>query len=174
MNLSDKNETVLSKHLASFYQDNFNTIFKLDEERTNKIKDHYKKNVKKIFTHTYTSELANFPENLDDGGAPPAEKTDEENNQNGFKVNIAEEYDSYFDQLLENEDFPKFVSSMFSLCVFMLLNDPPLSVPIDNFKNRKFVYRRYKKNEYVCIDGFAKDGAPCIVILPSVVRNNYP
>ncbi len=174
LNLSDKNESVINKHLTSFYQDNFNTIFKLDEERTNKMKDHYKKNIKKILTHTYTSEIANFPENLDDGNAQSSENSPEETKENAFKVDIPEEYESYFDQLLENEDFPRFLASTFSLCVFMLLNDPPLTVPIDNFKNRKFVYRRYKKNDYICIDGFAKDGAACIIILPAVLRNNYP
>lgn len=55
----------------------------------------------------------------------------------------------------------------------MLLHDPPLRVPVDNFKNRKYDYKLFKKNEFNCIDGFAKDKAISLIILPAVSRNNY-
>ena len=75
--------------------------------------------------------------------------------------------------MLDSDDFDKFVQTLFSLCVYMLLHDPPLRVPLDNFKNRKYEYRRFKKNEFICIDGFAKEKAPSLVILPAVCRNTY-
>jgi len=177
LNLGEKSEADIKKHLANFYQDNHSSIFKLDEARFEKIRNLYKKLSEKIFTHEYTNELANFPPEDETGAEEPKEADDTENNQEEkevFKVEIREEYQEQFEEMLETDDFNKFVSSVFYLCLFMLLNDPPLRVPIENFKNRKFVYKRFKKNDFICVDGFAKENSPCLVLLPAVVRNNYP
>ena len=181
LNLGEKSEAEIKKHLANFYQDNHSSIFKLDEARFEKIRNLYKKLSEKIFSHEYTDELANFPPEDETetvkAEEPKEEKTDDtENNEEKqvFKVEIREEYQEQFEEMLETDDFNKFVSSVFYLCLYMLLNDPPLRVPIENFKNRKFVYKRFKKNDYICVDGFAKENSACLVLLPAVVRNNYP
>ena len=208
---NEKNETAIKKHLVNFYQDNYATIFKLDETRLDKIKNLYKKYAEKVFAHVYTSELANFPPEADEADTPQLpsqitanmhskstelsltqEKTvpeetvevnkDDEGNtsnvtkeeENTFKVEIRDEYQEQFDDLLEMEDFSKLVQSVFYLCLFMLLSDPVLRVPIENFKNRKFTYKRFKKNDYICVDGFARENSPCLVLLPPVTRNNHP
>lgn len=210
---NEKNETAIKKHLVNFYQDNYATIFKLDETRLEKIKGLYKKYAEKVFTHIYTSELANFSPENDEPDTPqlpsqvavnmhskPSEQPkpqeegqddqnsakeevevnvssiekDEEEEENKFKVEIREEYQEQFDDMVEMEDFSKLVNSVFYLCLFMLLSDPVLKVPIENFKNRKFVYKRFKKNDFICVDGFAKESSPCLVLLPPVTRNNHP
>ena len=195
LNLNEKSEAEIKRHLANFYQDNHNTIFKLNEERLEKIKNQYKKNIDKVFAHTYTNELMNIPpEDENDEKSTKEEKKENEektneneqeenieNNkeekdeeENPFQVEIREEYQEQFEEMLETDDFSKFVNNVFYLCLFMLLNDPPLRVPIEGFKNRKFIYKKFKKNDYICVDGFAKENSPCLVLLPAVTRNNYP
>ncbi len=185
LNLSEKSEADIKKHLANFYQDNHSKIFQLTEERLEKIKAQYKKSVEKVFSHTYTSELENIP--LEDNlkrreeaaqANDERDKKEGEQEENGedvkqFEVEIREEYQEQFEEMLETDDFNKFVNSTFYLCLFMLLSDPPLRVPLDNFKNRKFIYRKFKKSDYICVDGFAKENSPCLVILPAVTRNNF-
>ena len=193
LNLNEKSEAEIKKHLANFYQDNHSTIFKMTEERLEKIKGQYKKNIEKVFSHPYTSEFANFPPE-DEGDEPsnkegekdktsegnlPEEKSEENqketnNEENAFQVEIREEYQEQFEEMLETDDFSKFVNNVFYLCLFMLLNDPPLRVPLESFKNRKFIYKKFKKNDFICVDGFAKENSPCLVLLPAVTRNNYP
>jgi len=177
LNLNEKNESEIKKHLANFYQDNHSSIFRFDESRFEKIRSLYKKLAEKIFAHGFTSELFNFPPE-DEPETPeqtennPSEIPQEEPPK--FTVEIREEYQEQFEEMLETDDFNRFVSTVFYLCLFMLLNDPPLRVPIDNFKNRKFVYKRFKKTDYICVDGFAKENSPCLVLLPAVLRNNHP
>ena len=196
LNLPDKYESSLLKYLINLYQDNCSSIFKFDDEKFKKIKDSYKKNCKKTFTQKYDSPFENI-RNLDEESGESTEsqnnndiilpatsnnsnpeisssdKKDKSANMKEFKIEIKEEYENYLEELLESSDFKKFVANLFSLCVYMQLSDPQLKMPIDNFKNRKYDYRSFKKNEYICIDGFAKEGSPCLTIIPPVMRNNY-
>lgn len=163
MPISSENESALLKHLTNFYQDHANTIFKFTDEEYKTLSTQYQKNCQKILNHNYQCELSNFP--LDD------DEEFVESTQPLFTVST--EYHEYLTSLLESEDFRKFAGSYFSLCIYMLLNDPPLKLPVDNFKNRKFMFKSFRKNDFNCIDGFAKDGSPAIVILPAVMRNNH-
>lgn len=64
----------------------------------------------------------------------------------------------------------------------MVLSDPPIETAnisinkaIDNeIKDfSKFDYWMFNKQEYYCIDGFPKEGAPCVVVLPPPYRQGY-
>jgi len=37
----------------------------------------------------------------------------------------------------------------------------------------KFEYWMYNKSDYYCIDGFPKEGLPCVVVLPPPYRQGY-
>ena len=99
LNLPEKKESDLLKNLSNIYQDNYQTIFKLDEERLSKIKQNYKKNATKILDHNYENEFYNFPENfeheLENEDSSP--KDDGESGLNEFKVHKDEDYKPYFE-----------------------------------------------------------------------------
>ena len=60
----------------------------------------------------------------------------------------------------------------------MVLNDPPIELFMDSCKEReaktdlleKYDFWMFNKNDYYCIDGFPKEGYPCVVVLPPPFR----
>jgi hypothetical protein len=63
----------------------------------------------------------------------------------------------------------------------MVLNDPPISLNVEKWENKasrqsqieKFEFGMYNKNDFYCIDGFPKEGYPCVVVLPPPFRAGY-
>jgi hypothetical protein len=41
------------------------------------------------------------------------------------------------------------------------------------YLTEKFEFWMYNKNDYYCIDGFPKEGYPCVVVLPPPYRSGY-
>lgn len=74
-----------------------------------------------------------------------------------------------FEDMVEMNEFSDFVKSVHSLCVFMLLSEPALTVPFVE----QLDYRVFKNEDYYCIDGFPKNSLPCVVILPPAMRHNF-
>jgi hypothetical protein len=58
--------------------------------------------------------------------------------------------------------------------MYIHLNDPVLKISVKDYNERDFEYRSFKKKEVYCIDGFAKEGAESIIIIPPILRNNFP
>lgn len=63
----------------------------------------------------------------------------------------------------------------------MILNDPPILMSMESWDTRKekavlvekFEFWMFNKNDYYCIDGFPKEGYPCVVVLPPPFRQGY-
>ena len=63
----------------------------------------------------------------------------------------------------------------------MVLNDPPIELSMLSCKERedktelveKFEFWMFNKNDYYCIDGFPREGYPCVVVLPPPYRQGY-
>jgi len=63
----------------------------------------------------------------------------------------------------------------------MVLNDPPIMLPMPIWEERKekvdilekYEFWMFKKSNYYCIDGFVKDNCPCVVVLPPPYRSGY-
>ena len=63
----------------------------------------------------------------------------------------------------------------------MILNDPPIMLNMEPWEARtakellteKFEFWMYNKNDYYCIDGFPREGNPCVVVLPPPYRQGY-
>ena len=61
----------------------------------------------------------------------------------------------------------------------MVLSDPPIemqlqaSVDQQHSELEKFEFWMYNKNDYYCIDGFPKEGLPCVVVMPPPFRQGY-
>ena len=63
----------------------------------------------------------------------------------------------------------------------MVLNQPEIELQLLNISTRKkkeemtdkYEFWMYNKNDYYCIDGFPKEGYPCVVVLPPPFRQGY-
>jgi len=63
----------------------------------------------------------------------------------------------------------------------MVLNDPPIYMSLDVWETRceksslvdKYDFWMFNKTDYYCIDGFPKEGFPCVVVLPPPYRRGY-
>lgn len=85
------------------------------------------------------------------------------------------------DENLSTNDFKRFIRAVLKLSLHMILNDPPILLAMDTFVDKqkkeslveKFEFWMYNKNDYYCIDGFPKEGYPCVVVLPPPFRAGY-
>ena len=63
----------------------------------------------------------------------------------------------------------------------MVLNEPPIELSMLSCKQRdekvelvqKYEFWMFNKNDYYCIDGFPREGYPCVVVLPPPYRQGY-
>ena len=63
----------------------------------------------------------------------------------------------------------------------MVLNEPPIELSMLSCAERvqktelteKYDFWMFNKNDYYCIDGFPKEGYPCVVVLPPPYRQGY-
>ncbi len=98
---------------------------------------------------------------------------------------ILTEREGALDELDDNINTPEFLSflrAVFKLCLHMVLNDPPITLGLQSLEERQqkealtdqFEFWQFsKKIGYYCIDGFPKEGSPCVVVLPPPYRSGY-
>lgn len=85
-----------------------------------------------------------------------------------------------FEDNVSTPDFKRFVRAILKLSLHMVLNDPPILMSMD-WEHRiakpelteKYEFWMFNKNDYYCIDGFPKEGYPCVVVLPPPYRQGY-
>ena len=56
----------------------------------------------------------------------------------------------------------------------MNLTTPELSIDIKQYEQRKVEYCSFSKKNAYCIDGFAREGANAIIVLPPIFRKKFP
>jgi len=96
-------------------------------------------------------------------------------------LGVDEEAVEMLDDNAKSPDFSRFVRAAFKLNLHMFLNDPPISMGVQPHSQRvekqslieQFEFWMYNKNDYYCIDGFPKEGNPCVVVLPPPYRAGY-
>ncbi len=79
-----------------------------------------------------------------------------------------------FEENVSAPDFKRFVRAILKLSLHMVLNDPPIQMSMEGWEARttkesltdKYEFWMFNKNDYYCIDGFPKEGYPCVVVLP--------
>lgn len=78
-------------------------------------------------------------------------------------------------QDIKTKPFKELISLMFKLSIYMILHDPVLVPKITDYKERELDYYFYSKNDFINIEGYGKEQAPCIVILnpPVFQKNKY-
>ena len=86
---------------------------------------------------------------------------------------MPEDAHQYIEDLVNSDELKQLCKQFYLLSLYINLNDPALKLEIDNFKQRKFTYVNFSKNDLICIDGFAKEDSCCIILIPFVMRNNH-
>lgn len=76
-------------------------------------------------------------------------------------------YEDWFDSDFQGEDMQEWIKTFWLLSSYIVLSDSELSIGLTSIE---LVFMQYKKNDYYCIDGFGKDGAESLIILPPVKR----
>ena len=84
---------------------------------------------------------------------------------------VPEELKKDAKKIVEMEEFEYFLLNMHKIALHMLLNDPKLEIPFT--QGLEYVVLN-KPDEFYCIDGFPHGAPQAVVVVPSVVRNNYP
>ena len=84
---------------------------------------------------------------------------------------VPEELKKDAKKIVEMEEFEYFLLNMHKIALHMLLNDPKLEIPFT--QGLEYVVLN-KPDEFYCIDGFPNGAPQAVVVVPSVVRNNYP
>lgn len=68
---------------------------------------------------------------------------------------------------------------MIKLQLHMVLSDPPIEMQLNATVETKgdlfdkFEFWMYNKQDYYCIDGFPKEGLPCVVVMPPPFRQGF-
>lgn len=83
-----------------------------------------------------------------------------------------------FDDCLSQIDFKHFTRAVIELQLHMVLSDPPIELQLSATvcqpphldETHLFEFWMYNKNDYYCIDGFPKEGMPCVVVIPPPYR----
>ena len=86
-----------------------------------------------------------------------------------------------FEENVDSADFVRFIQAIVKLQLHMVLNDPPIQLSMQSCADRvakaelteKYDFWMFNKNDYYCIDGFPKEGYPCVVVLPPPYRQGY-
>ncbi|KAL4479481.1 hypothetical protein ABPG72_011803 [Tetrahymena utriculariae] len=188
LQLDKKHAKVYEQNLSKLYQDYNNDIFKvvadIEHPKVAVIVQKFKQLADKIVTHQYFSEFKNMKSDYVDEDEEELEQEQSSGSakKTQKKINIfrdtkffeqnQEDFKQYLQELYESNELLEFIEQFYRLSIHMHLHDPPLNLPIQNFKNRIFEYIPYKKNNYYLIDGFVQQNAPALTVVPSVLRNN--
>ena len=86
-----------------------------------------------------------------------------------------------FEDNVDTPDFVRFVQAIVKLQLHMVLNDPPIELSMLSCAERqtkedlleRYEFWMFNKNDYYCIDGFPREGYPCVVVLPPPYRQGY-
>lgn len=130
----------------SIFQEYFSVIFLIDTERIQKIKNCLKISIESSIETTRQEDI---------------------------------------DKDFESTGMCDFIKMSFKLCIYMLLHDPQLLISINlqnsnsssfpHFPKKNLIYNFYNKSDHLNIEGFAKESAPCLIILPPpLLRSNFP
>ena len=92
-----------------------------------------------------------------------------------YKRQIARYFNKEISLDLDSDNLKIFVQKSLKLCFYMHLHTPKLIINIDSFEKRELQYYYFNKYNYINLEGFEKEGSPCLLILPPpMLKNNYP
>ncbi|CAD8165273.1 unnamed protein product [Paramecium octaurelia] len=83
-----------------------------------------------------------------------------------LKLNI-KSIDEFIEE--DNDDLIEWMKQYWLLLSYIILSDQEINI---GFSRVIYEIVSYQKNEYYCVDGFGKEGAKSLVILPPIMRKN--
>lgn len=92
-----------------------------------------------------------------------------------------EDYNEMLDEAIDSDDFRNFVKSLHKIVMHLCLSDPPISVNLITFDERmtkenvveRYEFKRFKKQNMFCIDGFPKEDLPAVVVYPPPMKGRF-
>jgi hypothetical protein len=94
------------------------------------------------------------------------------------------EKEDMFVENVDSPDFIRFLRAIVKLQLHMVLNEVPIEMMLQPVEKRSnivdeaqllncYEFWMYNKTDYYCIDGFPREGNPCVVVLPPPYRQGY-
>lgn len=85
------------------------------------------------------------------------------------------------EEALNGDDFKNFVKSLHKIVLHISLSDPPITLDLIPHEERlkkteifdKYEFKKFKKQELFCIDGFPKEDLPAVVVYPPPMKGKY-
>lgn len=106
-------------------------------------------------------------------------KVEKENNDilkkeyTNYYVNFLESLGEKIDDIkcdLDSKYFDNFATQFFKMSIYMVLHDQEIFISCDKWPD----YNYFNKNDYICIEGFAKENSICSIILkPPLTKKNF-
>jgi len=92
-----------------------------------------------------------------------------------------EDYLELLEESVDSEDFKNFVKSLHKIVLHISLSDPPISMDLVPHAERvkkteifdMYEFKKFKKIEMFCIDGFPKENLPSVVVYPPPMKGKY-
>ena len=158
--------------ILPFFRENFHNVFEFNEEKINNIKQKMDNVLKQ---YSFLGEINLFKNNsskaLNNNDINNNSYTDGDINNNVKNI----ENIKILENKIKGKNFDGIIKNFFTICLYMLLHEPPLNFNIENYSKRKLTYYFYNKKDYINVEGFGYDKSPCILILqPPLLKNKYP
>ena len=78
--------------------------------------------------------------------------------------------ESDLDDILASSELKSCVKLIFKLNFHMILNEPEIKIDLvskDNLSSIRLQPQAYDKDKHLCLDGFPREGNPCVVVINS-------
>ena len=164
----NKKDNLYGKILP-FFRENFNDAFEFNEEKINNIKQ----KLQKIVTqYNFLNEI-NLIKNSSSKSLNEINIINNNTNENNVENNKIENM-KILENKIKGKNFEGIIKSFFTICLYMLLHEPILTLNIEKYTQRKLTYYFYSKKDFINIEGFGNERTPCVVILqPPLLKNKY-
>ena len=161
----------LYEKILPFFRENFHNAFEFNEERIKNIKQKLDSVLKQ---YNFLNEINIFKNNsskvLNNVNIEVNDNSD--NGENSNLKNI--ESIKILENKIKGKNFDSIIKNFFTICLYMLLHEPPLNFNIEKYSQRKLIYYFYNKKDYINVEGFGYDKSPCVLILqPPLLKNKY-
>lgn len=92
-----------------------------------------------------------------------------------------EDYMELLEEAINSDDFKNFVQSLHKIVLHICLSDPPITLDLVPQEERvkkdtifdKYEFKKFKKHDMFCIDGFPKEDLPAVVVYPPPMKGKY-
>ena len=158
--ISKDKRTEIFHHFLPFFRENFNKIFIFSENFSKII---YSKLLSVISDYNYNKDI--IKQNISENWNSINENIDSKDDNSINAINKIKEK-------IKQNNFSNIIKNFYKISIYMLLHDPILSFDLEKYSKRKLKFFYFNKNDFINVDGFAKDNSPCILLLSAPLLKN--